>query len=412
MKAKSIFSLASVATVAMAASADVMDRPQGIPIGEHLTLRPYVSLSYTYDSNVDSTKHSKAGSQWVVNPGLGVRYLSENWKVDGAAWYEYHAYNRYTHQLNSSSFGEFLKLDWADSLPNERGWRVMFNERFQQIAQDDDMSNDNGRGVGRDRKQFQANGLIERRINQYWHADVESTYYLLDYDNNVKKYAPLYGWKRATVGGEIGFAPSKWTDFIVAADYQWYWQDNGGTQTGRTIKSDSRGWSLMGGIATRATERIEYRILGGWSRFDYAEGADHINGWTYQVSGKWQIDNTLSLMVLGSSYYQPSEYEYGTALKVYSMSAGLAKSFVRGKVTGTFDMSFRREDREYSEYANYDYTRDIWTTRLGVNYVLNRFLTAFGRIEYQFSDTTGEHIGGHYYDYDRWRATVGMRLTY
>jgi hypothetical protein len=117
-------------------------------------------------------------------------------------------------------------------------------------------------------------------------------------------------------------------------------------------------------------------------------------------------------MVLGSSYYQPSEYEYGTAIKVYSMSAGLAKSFVRGKVTGTFDMSFRREDREYSEYSDYDYTRDIWTTRLGVNYVLNRFLTAFGRIEYQFSDTTGEHIGGHYYDYDRWRATVGMRLTY
>ena len=412
MKAKSIFSLASVATVAMAASGEVMDRPQGIPVGERLTLRPYVSLSYTYDSNVDSTKHSKNGSQWTVNPGLGAEYLSENWKVQGAVWYEYHAYNHYSHQLNSSSYGEFLKLDWADSLPNERGWRVMFNERFQQIAQDDDMTNDKGRGIGRDRKQFQANGIIERRLNEYWHADVESTYYLLDYDNDVEKYAPLYGWKRATIGGEVGFAPSKWTDFIVAADYQWYWQDNGGTRTGRTIRSDSRGWSLMGGIATRATERIEYRVLGGWSRFDYADGADEINGWTYQVSGKYKIDDTLNLMVLGSSYYQPSEYEYGTAIKVYSMSAGIGKSFVRGKVTGTFDMCFRREDREYSEYDNYDYTRDIWTTRVGVNYVLNRFLTAFGRVEYQFSDTTGEHVGGHYYDYDRWRATVGMRLTY
>ena len=93
MKAKSIFSLASVATVAMAASGEVMDRPQGIPVGERLTLRPYVSLSYTYDSNVDSTKHSKNGSQWTVNPGLGAEYLSENWKVQGAVWYEYHAYN-------------------------------------------------------------------------------------------------------------------------------------------------------------------------------------------------------------------------------------------------------------------------------------------------------------------------------
>ena len=409
---KSMITLASVATVAAVASADVMDRPQGIHFGEHLTLRPYVSLSYTYDSNVDSTKHSKEGSQWLVSPGIGAQYLSENWKVDGAAWYEYHAYNHYSHQLNSSSYGEFLNLNWADSLPNERGWRVMFNERFQQIAQDDDMSNDKGRGIGRDRKQFQANGIIERRLNEYWHADVESTYYLLDYDNDVSKYSYLYGWKRWTIGGEIGFAPSKWTDFIIAADYQWYTQDNSGTRTSRTIKSDSRGWSLMGGVATRATERIEYRVLGGWSRFDYADGADNINGWTYQLSGKWQIDNTLNLMVLGSSYYQPSEYEYGTAIKVYSMSAGLGKSFIRGKLTSTVDMAFRREDREYSEVSGCNYTRDIWTARVGVNYVLNRFLTAFGRVEYQFSDTTGEHIGGHYYDYDRWRATVGMRLTY
>ena len=149
MKAKKIMVMASAASLAAVASAEVMDRPKGIEIGEHLTLRPYVSLSYTYDSNVDSTKHSKAGNQWVVNPGLGAEYLSENWKVSGAVWYQYHAYNRYSRQLNTSSYGEFLKLDWADSLPNERGWRVMFNERFQQISQDDDMSNDKGRGVGR-----------------------------------------------------------------------------------------------------------------------------------------------------------------------------------------------------------------------------------------------------------------------
>jgi hypothetical protein len=412
MNAKKIMTAASAASLAVVASAEVMDRPKGIEIGEHLTLRPYVSLSYTYDSNVDSTKHSKAGSQWVVNPGLGAEYLSENWKVSGAVWYQYHAYNRYSHQLNSSSYGEFLKLDWADSLPNERGWRVMFNERFQQISQDDDMSNDKGRGVGRDRKQFEANGVVERRLNEYWHADAEASYYLLDYDNDVKKYAPLYGWKRATAGGEIGFAPSPWTDFILAANYQWYWQDNGGRSGTTNIRSDSRGWTIMGGIATRATERIEYRVLGGWSRFKYADGADTINGWTYQVSGKWQISDTLNAMVLGSSYYQPSEYQYGTAIKVHTISGGLGKSFVRGKVTSSLDLAFRREAREYSVSSANDYDRDIWTARVGLNYVLNRFVTLFGRVEYQFSDTHGEKVGGHYYDYDRWRATVGMRLTY
>ena len=60
---------------ALTASADVVDRPSGFKIGEHMTLRPYVSLSYTYDSNVDQTKHSKDGSTWVVNPGLAAEYL-------------------------------------------------------------------------------------------------------------------------------------------------------------------------------------------------------------------------------------------------------------------------------------------------------------------------------------------------
>ena len=34
------------------AFAEVLDRPTGIKIGERMTLRPYVSLSLTYDSNV------------------------------------------------------------------------------------------------------------------------------------------------------------------------------------------------------------------------------------------------------------------------------------------------------------------------------------------------------------------------
>ena len=140
---------AAAATLASAGVSSEMDGPSGIQIGPRLTLKPYVSLSYTYDSNVDSMKHSKAGSQWIVNPGMTARYLGGNWDIQGAAWYQYHAYNRYTTQLNQSSFGENLKLNWMNSAPNEKGWRLQLSEQFQQIAQDDDMSNHNGRGIDR-----------------------------------------------------------------------------------------------------------------------------------------------------------------------------------------------------------------------------------------------------------------------
>ena len=400
-----------VSASVLTASADVVDRPAGFKIGERMTLRPYVSLSYTYDSNVDSTKHAKDGSTWVVNPGLGAEYKGDNWAIDGRAWYRYHAYNRYTHQLNESSFGESLSFKWADSLPNEKGWSLLLSESFTQIAQDDDMSDHSGKGLGRDRKTFQAAAVVERRINEHLHAAVNASYYMLDYDNDVKKYAPLYGWKRLLLGGEIGYAASKWTDILLAANYGWYWQDN--VPNNMNYSDESRGWSVMAGFGTRATEKLEYRVLTGWSRFEYADGdADDIDGWTYQVSGKWKITDTWNMMLLAASYYQPSERETCSAIRVDSISWGLAHSMVRGKLNATVDLNYRRETHEYSYTRGYDYDDDIITARIGLNYTLNRFLQLYGRLEYQTDMCDGGDARGHNYDYDRFRGTVGMSLTY
>ena len=415
---KKSYFVAAGLVAALGVQAGEMEK-RGIKVGERMTLRPYVSMSYTYDSNIDSGKHSKAGSQWMIKPGLHADYLAENWKLTGHVWYDYHAYNHYTSQLNQSSFGEQLGFDYANSEANEAGWRINLSEQFRQIAQDDDMSNSGGRGIGRDRKEFTASGVIERRINEHWHGGLTGSYYLLDYDNNVDKYASLYGWKRLTTGAEFGYTASKWTDLIVAADYQWYWQDNSSNHDvteaaakGRHISSDSEGFSLMGGIGTHATERISYKVLAGWSRFDYGGGAKEINGWTYRATADWKVSDTMTLALLGSSYYQPSEREYGSALKVNTVSLGLAKSFIRGKLRGTVDLAYRRGTHEYTEYAANDYDEDIWTARVGLSYTLNRYFDIFGNIEYQDEETEGGSGIGHKYDYDRWRGTVGVRLTY
>ena len=401
----------AVSALTLASAADVVDRPSGFKIGERMTIRPYVSLSYTYDSNVDSTKHSKAGSSWVVNPGLGADYQGDNWEISGRAWYRYHAYNHYSSQLNESSYGESLTFKWANSLPNEKGWSLLLSESFTQISQDDDMSENGGRGIGRDRKTFQVAGVLERRLNERWHVAADASYYMLDYDNSVKKYAPMYGWKRTTVGGEAGYMASKWTDIILAANYQWYSQDN--IPNNVRYSDGSRGWTVMGGIATRATERISYRVLTGWSRFEYADGdAKDVDGWTYQVSGKWKISDTWNTMLLASSYYQPSEIEVMSAVRVDSISWGLAHSMVRGKLNATFDLAYRRETHEYSFYRDYNYDDDIITARFGLNYTLNRFLQLYGRVEYQTRMCDGGDVRGHAYDYDRFRGTVGLRLTY
>lgn len=418
MNAKISVSLAA-ALAAAAASADLMDRERGIKIGERLTLEPRVSFSYTYDSNVDSSKHSRSGSMWNVNPNLSAVYLGDGWNVKFDVHYMYHAYNHYSSQLNSSTYGERLSFDWADSLPNEPGWRVLFAEKFDRIAQDDDMSNDGGRGIGRDRKQFTAEGVVERRLNSWLHANVNASYYFLEYDNNVKKYAPLYGWKRAQVGGEIGAMASKWTDFILSGGYQWFWQDNDrdyynhiSERIGKRVNGESTGWYVMGGIATRATEKLAYRILGGYSRFDFSKGAHEEGGFTYQASLDYQADaeNTLHFMMLASSYYQPSEREFGSATKVYNFTAGVAKGLVRNKLRATVDFAYRHETHEYVQYLEDDYDSDIWTGRIGLAYSICRFVSIFGRVEYQSQETSRASRNG--YDYDRWRGTVGFSLSY
>jgi len=410
-------SLIAVALFTMAAGAEVMDRPSGFKVGERMTIRPYVSLYYTFDSNIDSSHHSDSrnGSSFNVNPGFTADYIGDNWKLGAGAYYRRLFSSRYHNSLDKDSFGQNLAFTWSNTRDGGRGWSLNLRESYTFISQDDDMSNDGGRGIGRDREQFTFGGTLQRRFTERWHAAVDGSYYFLDYRNNNKDYAPMYGWTRWTAGATAGYVASRWTDLLVSANYQGYTQDNdrnrhgeAGTPKGRRIKSDSKGWTVMAGIGTHATERISYRVMGGWSRFEYANSTKNSDGFAYQVSMNWKMSDTWTMMLLGGSNYQPSEREYGSSTRNDIVSWGVAHTMVRAKLNATFDLNYRHEQHEYTEYSSSNYDSDIITARIGLNYVLNRFLTAFTSAEYQ---NYASHDRSDY-DYDRWRLSVGMRLTY
>ena len=413
---KKLFLIASLAAVA-AAQADVMDRPSGFKVGQRMTVRPYVSLYYTYDSNVDSSHHSDSrnGSSWSINPGFTADYIAENWKVGAGAYYRHHTYSRNQSNMNQNDFGQNLSYTWSNSKDGGKGWSLNLRESYAYISQDDDLSNHEGRGIGRDRQQFQLGGSLQRRFNEKWHASGSASYYLIDYDNDSNKYAPMYGWTRWTAGGQVGYVASQWTDLLLAANYQGYTQDNdrdrhgeSGDPRGRRISDESKGWTVQAGIGTHATERISYRVMGGWSRFEYGDGAHNSDGFTYSLSGLWKMSDTWNMMLMGSSYYQPSEREYGSSVRVDLLSWGVAHTMVRGKLNATFDLNYRHETHEYTEYESSDYDCDVVTGRVGLNYTLNRFLSVFTTAEYQ---NWASHDQSRY-NYDRWRLSLGMRFTY
>ena len=81
-------------------------------------------------------------------------------------------------------------------------------------------------------------------------------------------------------------------------------------------------------------------------------------------------------------------------------------------MNATFDICYRREGHEYSTLgSSQDYNLDILTFRIGLNYTLNRYLALFCRGEYRHSFDDGDSRSSSY-DYDRFRASLGFRLTY
>lgn len=407
--------LAVAGVMAAGAYAEIVDRPTGIKIGQRMTLRPYVSLSVSWDSNVAGT-HSNSRNDgdvlWTVNPGLSLDYRADTWSLLLTGYYNYHAYmkheNSNTH--NHHTYGETLRWNWSNMKGVERGWSLMLSETFQQIAMTDDMSYGNGTSYSADRYQLTVNGAAQHRFNEQWHADFDASYYLLDYRNDTGNTGmpALFGWQRWTAGAGLGFAPSKWIDLLGHVGYQGYKQDN--TSTTRT-GSESYGYTAQVGFGSYATERISYRALAGWSRFEYGKTSTS-DGFIYTLTGNWKISDTLHTMLMASSYYQPSERERSSVSRVDAVSWGLGKSLVRRKLNATVDLTYRHETHEATRGGSIDYALDVATARAGLHYAVNRFWTGFVTAEYQRSINSESDRKSGYCDYDRWRLTMGVRLTY
>lgn len=418
--------LVSGAALCSSVRGEVLDRPAGVKIGERLTLRPYVSMSFTYDSNPRSESGKVVGSDadclWTIAPMLSLAYNAENWSLLLGGYYNYrHYFKAANKRYNSHNYGEDLRWNWADSSGMEKGWSLIIGQSFKQLTMAEDLVLADGSNYSSDTRQVQFSAAVQRRFNEKVHADINGSYYWLDYMNNKKSRAAYYGWDRWTVGAEAGYAASKWTDIIISGSYQGFTQDNGGRPSPasgfarQNIGDSSIGYSLQAGIGSLLTDRISYRALAGWSRFEYGDNASTDNGFTYTLTGNWKIGETWNTMFLASSYYQPSERQYASKCRTDAISWGLAKAMVRGKLRATLDLRYRRENHEYTidnTVGNYDYVLNIITGRLGANYTLNRFLSCYAYLEYQKSMNDHSSSRGGAYDYDRLRASVGVALSY
>ena len=390
-------------------------RPSGFRFfNNRLTIRPYVSLEYTYDSNIDTMNNSPDDSIFAVMPGADFEWHGEKWALTGGVWYRYRYYCAYNKDLGESSYGESLAYNYSSSEKNEKGWSLMLSERYGYYNQSDDLMSGTGRGIWRDREAIDVSGVVERRFTERLHADVMGQYSRIDYKNDTGHYAPLYGWSQYSAGAQIGFVASRWTDLLVTAGYSRYTQEtlSYGIPLSRNYDNHSSSYSVQAGLGTHMTELISYRALVGASWFEYGDSGSTDCGWTYTLTGNWRIHRQVQFSMLGSSYYQPSERYAGQGVKVYTIGAGIAYLTLGDRLRLTANVNLRYDDTVYSDAVytrrqNYD---ESWlTARLGADYLLNRWMSLYANViwDEQWCDGGNDDL-----NYSRFQGVIGVRLHY
>ena len=389
-------------------------RPTGFRFfNQHLTIKPYVSLSYTYDSNIDSDSSNEDDSVFAVNPAVDFEWHGAKWMLVGNIWYRHRYFCEFNDQMGENSYGESLQYRYSSSAQNAKGWSLMLSERYAFINQSDDLDSQGGRGIWRDRQTLDVSGVLERRFTERWHMDIQGQYSWLDYDNQTGRYAPLFGWSQYSAGAQLGYAASKWTDLLVAAGYSRYDQDidYNDIRTSRSYNEQSDAYSIQGGVGTRATERISYRALMGASWFDYGGGGYTDCGWTYTLSANWRVHRQVQLSLLGSSYYQPSDQYIGQAEKIYNLSAGVSYLTLGDRLKLSANLMWRFNETCYADSvytSRYKYDRTHLSARFAADYLLNRWTSIFAHVIWDDESTDTNS----YYDYNRIRGVLGVRLHY
>ena len=420
MKMHSIFFSSAFLFVSTAIAQQGVTKPQAVsrPTGfrffnQHLTIKPYVSLSYTYDSNIDSDSSNEDDSVFAVNPAVDFEWHGAKWMLVGNIWYRHRYFCEFNDQMGENSYGESLQYRYSSSAQNAKGWSLMLSERYAFINQSDDLDSQGGRGIWRDRQTLDVTGVLERRFTERWHMDIQGQYSWLDYDNQTGRYAPLFGWSQYSAGAQLGYAASKWTDLLVAAGYSRYDQDidYNDIRTSRSYNEQSDAYSIQGGVGTRATERISYRALMGASWFDYGGGGYTDCGWTYTLSANWRVHRQVQLSLLGSSYYQPSDQYIGQAEKIYNLSAGVSYLTLGDRLKLSANLMWRFNETCYADSvytSRYKYDRTHLSARFAADYLLNRWTSIFAHVIWDDESTDTNS----YYDYNRIRGVFGVRLHY
>jgi len=394
-------------------AAEAQVASQGFRYG-NLSLSPYVSLEYLYDSNIIYDHNKYGDSVFRVSPGLDLKYQGMDWGVLANAWYSHSWYHKYDVK-DYDRWGERLSL-----YREATKWKLVVTQGYTESDQNDSLQLDGGDGVWRNRSQFDVNAVFSYDINERLSASVNALFTDMWYGNSTGQYRDLYGYMHWGFGLEIAHRLTERSSLVLSGSYQEYYSgesllnsDVKNRERNMPFSNVSHGYSLMGGVASRLTEKLRYRALVGATLYDYAD--DQSISPSYSLDATWVINRKWAATLAGAGYYQPSERSYYQRKTVYTLSAGITHQPIK-RLLLTLDGVYRGEDNEtvdgYSGYIS-NYMRQQYTARLRASYQLQKYVSVFASGEYTIQDINRSVVANYPKDsWDRYLLSVGLQLRY
>ncbi|MBM4165014.1 MAG: hypothetical protein FJ222_11335 [Lentisphaerae bacterium] len=266
-----------------------------------LTVSPFAEVLYFYDSNydrVDQGAESNHGPS--LRSGFDFSYGGNRHKWSGQFWYQWEKYMG-EGRLDSNQWRE--KIGYLYETPQGTVLRV--DHYWGEIYQ-----SDFERGLWQDRREFALNAGIA-------HVLTPKTRIQLDLGSEDVKYLnpALYDWRQYSADLSVARVLTPKSDVFVGV----------GTALEESESSSgfSKSYRVNMGLASRATEKVSYRIAVGGEAFDPTGSNESMTlAPYYQLGATWRASRKWSWSASGQGQHQNSEEMAGNYGVVYTLGLG------------------------------------------------------------------------------------------
>ena len=379
------------------------DRQYGINIGQ-ANISPYVHLGYFYDDNPDFVRKGEKGGKfgtskdydsWGYNirPGVDLKIPGNDVNLTGNAFYSMERYEKdFVEERND--WGESLAL--TINCPRDLDFRL--NQLYKFVHEEDDEA-----ARWDDRQELGFGGSVHKGIGEKTDVTLRGSYKDLDYDSEALNDRSSY-----TVGAVLSRAVTEKMNAKVTGHY------TGSESEKQDGTADT--WTALVGVSSRATEKITYDLNVGYHLYTGFGDDDDESTVAYDGSIHWAATDKFGLRLSGSSEFHPSEDEDDNSIRSYR--AALSAHY-RPVERWLFTARLGYTDQDYTKPVKTGPNTTmggvtglkrhdrLYSTSLGAAFALAKFASINGNFTYSFDDSSIEA-----YEYDRWRATLGLTLRY